>query len=319
MANVAVRIIGDYQETRYPYRTKRGAIGTGFLVTVQSETVPEARYGYLATAAHVLDGAGKIEVQVPNMYNGSLSDPFEVTGWTVPKPEMDLAVAYTPPDVGRWAAGYPIERTVPAGELRGPTLGASIYYIGILTPLDRVMVRSGTIGALDQTGVSHIDSYDYTCHLVDCRSYGGFSGSPCFLETQYPGLTDTPLPKELQGIVPFEDGHESDDSPGSDRPYGRMGHYALMCGMFTEHITDHEPSTHSRMGVGIMMRSNEIRRALMTKDLRDERLKMDNEADEGPSIEGQGRGGSNFTKPDFDSALEKVTRPKPESNGPASC
>jgi hypothetical protein len=39
-----------------------------------------------------------------------------------------------------------------------------------------------------QHGIPHDGDYGYRTHLVDCRSYGGFSGSPCFVELAYPGL-----------------------------------------------------------------------------------------------------------------------------------
>ena len=47
------------------------------------------------------------------------------------------------------------------------------------------MVRTGSIGKFYQPRLSTDDdecgcTYEYTGHLLDCRSYGGFSGSPVF-------------------------------------------------------------------------------------------------------------------------------------------
>jgi hypothetical protein len=60
------------------------------------------------------------------------------------------------------------------------------------------MVRSGTLGAVNQSGI-RVDlggageEYIYvpeTAHLVDCRSYQGFSGSPCFLQFEHTGVSE---------------------------------------------------------------------------------------------------------------------------------
>jgi hypothetical protein len=107
------------------------------------------------------------------------------------------------------------------------------------------MVRSGTIGGVDQGGVAHQDAqYKYTCHLADCRSYGGFSGSPCFLEIPFPSLIDEAVPRWL---------------PHPDGPVGRLRYTHVLCGMFTEHLDSEDPmEAVSRLGVGIMLRTVDI-------------------------------------------------------------
>ena len=52
------------------------------------------------------------------------------------------------------------------------------------------------------------------------------------------------------------------------RPQGAMLHAAILCGMFTQHLTD-TPGTDSqasRYGVGVMLRSQEIREALLSNE-----------------------------------------------------
>jgi hypothetical protein len=58
---------------------------------------------------------------------------------------------------------------------------------------------------------------------------------------------------------------------------GAMAHVVLLAGMFTEHLTD-QPGTEamaSRYGVGVMLRSQEIREVLMSDQLRAERADWD--------------------------------------------
>jgi hypothetical protein len=61
-----------------------------------------------------------------------------------------------------------------------------------------------------------------------------------------------------------------------------MSHLALLCGMFTAHRTDENSdenleNTVSRYGVGVMLRAQEIRGALMVDDLRTDRQRRDAE------------------------------------------
>jgi hypothetical protein len=62
------------------------------------------------------------------------------------------------------------------------------------------------------------------------------------------------------------------------RPHGSMLHGSVLCGMFTQHLTD-TPGTESqasRYGVGVTLRSQEIREAILAdKGLRKERKEED--------------------------------------------
>jgi hypothetical protein len=74
-----------------------------------------------------------------------------------------------------------------------PGPGDDVYFAGLLGAVPSMgergvpMTRGGMIGALYQDGVP-IRLPDDTVihvqgHLIDCRSFGGFSGSPCFVAT----------------------------------------------------------------------------------------------------------------------------------------
>jgi len=75
-------------------------------------------------------------------------------------------------------------------------LGDRVYFIGLLADVpDMVarnipLVRSATMGAWNQEGV-FLGLPDgtrlrmRTAHLIDCHSYKGFSGAPCFLQQDW--------------------------------------------------------------------------------------------------------------------------------------
>ena len=68
-------------------------------------------------------------------------------------------------------------------------------------------------------------------------------------------------------------------------------HYEnLLAGMFTAHLTDAVAENQgdgatSRYGVGVMIRMDEIREALMSEDAKNERLKRDREHTESGGIQ----------------------------------
>lgn len=273
----AVRLIGD-QSARDPdtgkqTQPKRAPIGTGFVVTVPSETFENVEYPYLLTAHHVIAGQTATEAQPPNpLDEGSLYEPVRVKKWHQPLDGVDLALAPFEKGVDQ---PYDVRaiptssRMLPNALIHKPPLGATIFYVGLLAPDNRPMARSGTIGALDQSGLRFKEGYSYPAHLVDCRSYGGFSGSPCFLDLPLPCLT----PLSVQPPIP--------DLP-PEVVVGNMAHVALLCGMFTSHRTDEGAAenienTVSRYGVGVMLRSQEIQEALMTNELTEQRLERDRE------------------------------------------
>src|SRR4051794_11106013 len=95
MMNASVRIIGDVPD-KSPVGHHRGAIGTGFMISILSEYDPSYRYGYVVTAHHVLDGQtpSRIQVQAADprtLGREELLPPIEVTDWRQPIRKVDLA------------------------------------------------------------------------------------------------------------------------------------------------------------------------------------------------------------------------------------
>jgi hypothetical protein len=62
-------------------------------------------------------------------------------------------------------------------------------------------------------------------------------------------------------------------------PLGGLSKFVLVCGMFINHFSDEMSASGavSRYGVGAMARSEEIKEALMTPEMREERISWDSD------------------------------------------
>ena len=159
-----------------------------------------------------------------------------ITDWHHPLPKVDLAIARFRSN--QEVATIPEDSMIPNHLVSTLGLGGDVAYVGILAPLDRPMDRTGTVGALDQERIG-LDEYDYPAHLIDCRSYEGFSGSPVFALIAKPYLDHT--------------------DTYQNRPLGQMAYFAFLAGMFTAHLSEEKHWAPARYGVGVMLRSIEIR------------------------------------------------------------
>jgi Trypsin-like peptidase domain len=255
-----VRILGDLPDTDRGYGQRRGVAGTGFLCAVPSRNLPGFRYGYVVTAHHVIADQNRPEVQapVPLSRGMKLQEPVEVLDWEQPLEKVDLAFARFGGHHEGVYGGLATNRMFLPPNI-SPLLGSRIYYVGILDPEDRVMARSGTIGALDQEGIAHPDGYVYPTHLADCRSYAGFSGSPVFAEFLFPvleAIDESKLPYVSRDV-------------GDTAPRGSIDYATWLCGMLTWHLDDRRSPRASQYGVVAMLPHYEIWRGLM--EFQDER------------------------------------------------
>jgi hypothetical protein len=243
--------------------TSIGALlGTGFVIAVTSESL-DAAYGYLVTADHVVRNHIEIEVETGDPENvGELNPPRPIDGFRAPLPGVDLAVAPFHPGADKHFALQLEHHVMPTQTIQAPRRGGQVYYVGVFQPLNRLIARSGIIAALNQT-VPHGGGYTYPAHLADCRSYDGFSGSPCFAEVT--------AATNVRRDIPYPTGLPPEIELTS------MAHFQLLCGMFTGHFTDEVSAdgVTSRYGVGKLLRSDEIRAALMTNDAIEERRAWD--------------------------------------------
>lgn len=179
--------------------------GTAFLVTVQSSAFSHL---YVVTAGHIVDGTAASFVRVPR--TGQLEPlDLDVPEW-LPHPRHDVAVApiALPPDhnlVSTALSQFVDDEQWETDPEFSPelALGDAVYFIGLLGKVDAMtesnipMVRAGTLGRLWQEQLpvrrTPVDAVKYiTAHLIDCRSFGGFSGSPCYLQQGRAGVVQLP-------------------------------------------------------------------------------------------------------------------------------
>ena len=155
------------------------------------------------------------------------------------------------------------------GEEMHPFLGDNVYFVGLLPNIEAMveknipMVRSGTLGRLWQERCPVLTREKVliyiTAHLIDCRSFGGFSGSPCYLQQSRAGIVmdkgrpavTTKYRTALLGLI----GGHYDDVVEVENTYGK-----------SEHLT-----APINTGVGYVIPVEFVRETLMKKELIDMR------------------------------------------------
>jgi len=167
-------------------------IGTGFVVSFPSVEVPGLRFEYVVTALHVVEAGAKTWARFRKQprLGGVHDHPVE---W-VHLPKSDVALA---PLRGHGSHELHLKH-IPAEMFLGPGTkpigafpGDRVYFLGLFDRLGSLgeqnvaMVRSGTLGAweIERVPIGREENRRYiTAHLIDCRSYAGFSGAPCFIQ-----------------------------------------------------------------------------------------------------------------------------------------
>ncbi len=204
-------------------------IGTGFFLGVRIEPPsPRAATLYLVTAAHVVRAEPETWVRLRRM-DGSLEDLLVPE--RVVHDHADVAIA--PVELDETGQPFdiswmPVPDFLPAGapgryqgepRLRDrPMLGDRVYFIGLFSPIPAMgernvpLVRSGTLAAWAQERVPvklpDGTVLEHTAHLIDCRSYSGFSGSPCFVQFPIePGIGGVGRPDEETELIGLVSSH----------------------------------------------------------------------------------------------------------------
>jgi hypothetical protein len=174
-------------------------IGTGFVVGVRTPPGSSLAFTlYVVTARHVVQFERETWIRFRKM-DGTLEDR-PVASWELADDD-EVALTVLDSDEGLDLAVLPIPDFLPtqAGDRHGardshfrPMLGDRVYLVGLFAPIRAMgeqnvpIVRAGTVAARNQPGipVTNPDGtvQEHTAHLVDCRFYRGFSGSPCFVQ-----------------------------------------------------------------------------------------------------------------------------------------
>jgi hypothetical protein len=130
----------------------------------------------------------------------------------------DIAVAFLAEADDQWAIGVVSTDDFVDVSQHAPALGEPVFFAGLLGQVESMgerhvpMLRGGIIGALNQADIPVLEPGGtlraLNGHLIDCQSFGGFSGSPCFVRMLRPGeptprlnLPTTVSDSRLLGIV----------------------------------------------------------------------------------------------------------------------
>ncbi|HKG04759.1 MAG TPA: trypsin-like peptidase domain-containing protein [Conexibacter sp.] len=165
-------------------------IGTGFFVGMRGQHTLTFSHVYLVTARHIVAHARTVYVRLTDP-TGQTQDQ-RLDNWFVPDDNADVAVAPMPGFDGTGHLLWPYDDFLTADDDQ-PYLGDNVYFIGMFSFVPSMgaknipMVRSGTLGALNQDDIPIVTSDRVTStmngHLIDCRAYSGFSGAPCLVQT----------------------------------------------------------------------------------------------------------------------------------------
>lgn len=251
-----------------------GPIGTGFIVNVPSR-IENVYFEYVVTASHVVASGRETSVRIRKRDGGSKDVP--VHEW-IHHPGADVAAAPFRGDGEMHLLNVPVTSLCwPDSERLHPDLGDRIYFLGLLAvPGARAlaernvpMVRSGTIGAMYQDDIPFEwpdgSIRNFQAHLIDCRSYGGFSGSPCFFQRddQFTGVREG---EPTRGVVTFLLGLIS-------------GHFDLFSSARLRGDIAEEGAIRVPVntGVGIVTPAEKIAEVLTMEEFKDERDRIERE------------------------------------------
>ncbi len=264
-------IIGPVKQKDDSYALE--PIGTGFIVRL--ETRDRSLFEYVVTALHVVEGARESYVRI-RMHDGGFED-LPVDKWVPHERGADVAVtslARTDAMNVLWVPAPGL--SWPLSPRLRPDLGDRVYFLGLLAlPGARglfernvPMVRSGTIGAMYQDDIPLAWPDKTTrktqAHLIDCRSYGGFSGSPCFFQRddQWTGVKEG---KETRGTTTF-----------------LLGLISAHFDDFTSAKTLGPVRAPINTGVGIVTPVERIVEVIDMPEFKDERERVQNEREQRP-------------------------------------
>jgi trypsin-like peptidase len=231
-------------------------IGTGFFVVMDNEQNPNQHHAYIVTAAHVVKDEPLTGIRFRTV-DGQVIDK-KVPRW-IPHPTADVAVTdiwfdLLDDDSMVQFNAFLLNDALDIAETV-PRLGTTVYFVGLLDGIAEMgramvpMVRSGSLGAYNQPGVPLVDRKTTVAHLIDCRSFYGFSGSPCVIQESM--IVDN------EGVLSLRE------------------HTRLM-GVLTGHYDDTErqlgePTMKIHIGVGIVQPVERVREVIYGKDLTDVR------------------------------------------------
>lgn len=250
------------------YRNSNGELrwgGTAFVVHVPlTETIGER---YLITARHCVEGIrevsedGKILVRV-NLVGGSCTI-LEVGDWSFhPSSSSYVDVAVAP-----FAAPSNAEiLAIPPHNVMTPELmlskqigaGDDVFIVGLFKknpgesraiPIGRI----GTIAAIPQEPIWTMNYGDMEAILIECRSMGGLSGSPVFVN--------------LDPYLDFPPNSLLKTSSTGGRSYSASRLLGLVHGHWEDDASDDFRDSRMNVGIAIVVPAHKVLEALNTPAL----------------------------------------------------
>lgn len=281
-------------------------IGTGFLVSCPAEFSEDLLHQYVVTASHVvIDGSPTkvrlktddhsfVDVDVPQWIHHHEADVAIAPLRIPPTPRAQRLITVSV-EVGTFLrADWRILGSSGTWDLE---LGERVYFIGLFDRFGSMgdrnipMTRSGTLGALNVPNVpiGPPENRRYVeAHLIDCRSYAGFSGSPCFVQRDM-----------FRRSTFLDDGYPVDDESG------RVGTDTALLGIVSGHFDMWDTArlvgdlpleagsveVPQNIGVGVVTPAKAIKELMDMPELSDDRKRVEREAaareaaDEGATLD----------------------------------
>jgi hypothetical protein len=166
--------------------------GTGFFLSIRSETREGISHGYLVTARHCIENAKPYGVLYARMNRRDTGEAELVElepDWIYHDDETnDVAVLYfAPPTFQIMVFGRESLVTADVIEQESIGIGDELMVVGLFTrhygrTANRPIVRAGIIAAMPDEPIEDAGSgLPFDAYLAEVRSVGGLSGSPVWL------------------------------------------------------------------------------------------------------------------------------------------
>lgn len=292
------------------------AIGTFFLLQHEmagwSGEPDRTIVRWMVTAAHVIADEQNLRARMWDN-DGSVQEWNVDDGWICPSgspgERIDLAVrVFNENDHDGYFIALPEDYDI-ANAGRGLELAQPVYFPGLLAwstdarpGLSQPVVRSGSVAALSERDVKWNKKGNWTApvvDLVDVRSFGGFSGSPCFVQFLVADLNAVNV-----GAFQRKLAKQAGRDPSALTEVTTFTHWS---GMFAAHECE--------SGIGIAIPAEEIRNIMNNDEaIQEARETEETRIDELPTDKrgpiGQAAD-TTSTESQFLADLAKATRPLP--------
>lgn len=291
--------------------------GSGFMFAIRSKRLDDLFFPYIVTNSHVIREGNSLTVRINNVNNGHVILQSEPHHWFHHPDGDDIAVM----PVGLHPNIYKITWMVEGQLLTKEAIDR--FNIGIGD--DVVMVgrfinhegrernlpalRFGNVSMMPLEPIKHpTRGINQECFLVEMRSIGGYSGSPCIIvydsSMPRPGILTNPLQRQLNfWLLGINCGHIQD-------------YYKVIEETGEEHPEKLRVKMNTNMSIvipawkiGELLNEDELVKLRRREENKLLQLREHRESDVSLDIATEEEQGEVFTREDFMDALKRATRP----------